>query len=111
VPARIIAFIRSPRTGKDYAIVHACRPWMMLNQVRSSIISKSWHLQHRVHAYDGRQHPVYNSIKAKHLVNCVCVIMETPGIQESWPDREGSGHVILLTRRSEHWAESFLSHI
>ena len=110
MPARIMAFYKSPRTGKEYAIVHACRPWMTLNQERSSVISESWHLQHEVHAGDRRQHPVYNYIKARNLVDCVRVIMKTPGIQNSWPDWEGSGHVILLTLRLKHWAESFLKH-
>ena len=40
----------------------------------------------------------------------VRLIMETPGVQDSWPDREGNGHVILLTRRLEHWADSFILH-
>ena len=58
VPARIMALYKSPRSGKEYAIVHACCPWMMLNQERSSVMSELWHLQHMVHACDGRQHPV-----------------------------------------------------
>jgi hypothetical protein len=110
VPARIVALVKSPRTGRDCAIVHPCRPWMVLNQERSSVISESWHLQHKVHASDGLQHPVYAAIKARDLVGRIRVFMETTGIQETWPDREGSGHVILLTKRSKHWASAFLTH-
>jgi hypothetical protein len=42
------------------------------------------HGTYSIHAEDGRQHPVYVAIKASSLVDCVRVIMETPGIQESW---------------------------
>jgi hypothetical protein len=102
VPARIVALVKSPRTGHDCAIVHPCRPWMVMNQERRSVISESWHLQHKVHAEDGLQHPVYVAIKASSLVDQIRVFMETMGIQETWTDREGSGHVILLTKRSKH---------
>ena len=80
-----------------------------MNCERSSVITESWHMQHQVHA-DGMQHSIYNSIGTSDFVDRAFVIMESPIKCDHWPDLEGSGHVLLVTRRSEHWASSFLTH-
>jgi hypothetical protein len=117
VPARIMALYQDPVTGKDMAIVHACRPMMHLNAERSTVITESWHLQHYIDWVDANDVmkgkllvPVYNPIPADQLVGRVRVYMETQPILESWDDLESSGHVIMATQRSTHWAKAFLSH-
>jgi hypothetical protein len=109
VPARIVALFQCPETKDNMAIVHACRPWMQMNAEKSSVITESWHLQHQVYA-DGLQHPVYNCIETNDFVDRAFVIMESPNICDNLPNKESSWHVILVTRRSEHWAPAFLKH-
>ena len=61
VPARIMLLYLDPRTGVNMACVHACRPWMQMNQARSSVITESWHLQHYIH--QNKRIPHYNHVK------------------------------------------------
>ena len=117
VPARILALYKDPITFKDMAMVHACRPTMEINVLRSSVITESWHLQHFV-AKENEQdpksktvlYPLYNPIEAEKIVNRIKVYMETQQIEDTWDDLESSGHVIVATPRSTHWASAFLSH-
>jgi hypothetical protein len=117
VPARIMALYQDPVTGKDIAIVHACCPMMLSNAERNTVITESWHLQHYIDYIDANDAmkdkilvPVYNPIPADQLLGRVRVYMETQQILESWDDLESSGHVIMATQRSTHWAKAFLSH-
>jgi hypothetical protein len=59
----------------------------------------------RTHLY-----PVYNPIPANNIVDRLLVYMETPNFKVPWPDDESSGHVMVVSKRSTHWANSFLSH-
>ena len=79
-----MALYQDPVTGKDMAIVHACRPMMLLNAERSTVITESWHLQHYIDYIDANDAmkgkilvPVYNPIPADQLVGRVRVYMET----------------------------------
>ena len=108
VPARIMSLYRDPRTGENMSIVHACCPWMEINSNRSSVITKSWHLQHYLH--HNRWIPHCNHVKTSKFVDSVRVFMESHAVFEEWDDEESSGHVVLATRRSEHWADKFLLH-
>ena len=120
VPARIMAMYKHPVTQVDMAIVHACRPMMQVNVEKSSVITESWHLQHIVDEVNPdnedettqqtRLYPMYNPIRTDKFIDRLRVYMETPSLDDSWNDEESSGHVILVTRRSTHWASSFLSH-
>jgi hypothetical protein len=117
VPARILAFYKHPSTFKDMALVHACRPMMEINVIRSSVITESWHLQHMVAKEDeddtrSRSYlcPIYNSILAEAIVDRFYVFMESQEIEDTWEDEEGSGHVLVATKRSTHWASAFCSH-
>jgi hypothetical protein len=100
------------------AIVHACRPWMVKNEERSSVISESWHLQHVRNNKELddksvvlRLIPQYNMIRTSEFVDRIRVFEENPGIQEDWPNNDSSGHVIWVLSRSKHcWADYFVSH-
>ena len=92
------------------AIIHACRPWMVKNEERSSVISESWHLQHvRTHELleEGevvvRLVPQYNMVKTSAFIDRIRVFEENPGIQEDWPNKDDSGHIIWVLSRSKHW--------
>ena len=117
VPAKILALYRNPVSGDDMAIIHACRPWMVKNEERSSVISESWHLQHvRTHELleEGevvvRLVPQYNMVKTSAFIDRIRVFEENPGIQEDWPNKDDSGHIIWVLSRSKHWADQFVCH-
>ena len=117
VPARILALYCDPITGVAMALVHACRPQMVVNVKKSGVITESWHLQHVVDEVDADCTsgatllvPFYNPIPITEFVDRILVYLESPSIESTWVDDESSGHVILVTRRSTHWASTFLSH-
>ena len=99
------------------ALVHACRPQMVVNVKKSGVITESWHLQHVVDEVDSDATSgatllvsFYNPIPIKEFVDKIIVYLELPSIESTWVDDESSVHVILVTRRSTHWASTFLSH-
>ena len=122
VPACLMALYRHPLTNKDMAIVHSCRPRMIKNEERTSVLMESWHLyadkdniyikdDKGVETVQTKYVPMFHTIEADEIVDGVRVYMEDPRIQEYWPLHDSSGHVILLTLRSKHWAKQFLEHI
>ena len=114
VPARIVALYKDPLTGIDKAMVQACHPRMILNEKRSSIITESWHLQSEKDTDDDSAGfvplPLYNQIDESEFIDRIRVYMEFPRFDHVWLDHESSGHVILVAKRSEHWAKQFLDH-
>ena len=112
VPAKILSLYVDPHTGVDMALVHACRPWMQKNYDRSSAITECWHLQY-IRDEDKQSNylplrPYYNIIPASCLTYNIFVVEETPGIHDSMPDNEITGHLIFITDRVTCWAEAFL---
>ena len=121
VPARIVALYKHPDNGEDWAVVHPCRQRQNKNDERSSIITESWHLasirvnvtitnDNNKQTTGQRQLPMYNLIRGTDIVDRVRVYMEDYRIQEDWPCDPSSGHVILLTSRSNRWATDYLDH-
>ena len=103
------------------AIVHSCRPRRVMNNSRTSVITESWHL-YAIRQYtefkdntgrtrrENRYVPMYHMIKADQILDGVRVYLEEPRLLDHWPLTNASGHAILLTPRSLHWAMQFLSH-
>ena len=121
VPARLLALFKDPRTGTDMAIVHSCRPRRVMNDARTSVITESWHL-YAIREYmefeddtgctrkEYRYVPMYHMIKTDEILDGVRVYLEEPRLLDHWPLTNASGHAILLTPRSLHWAFQFLTH-
>ena len=73
-----------------------------------------WHLQSEKDMDDDSaglvRLPLYNHIDASEFVDRKRVYMEFPHFNHVWRDHESSGHIILVTKRSEHWAKQFFDH-
>jgi hypothetical protein len=116
LPARILAFYKHPHTGVDMAIVHPCCQRKNKNANRSSVVTESWHLastwtnpvDKSTNKKIPRLVPMYNLIRGIDIVDRCQVFMEEPVIQEDWPSDKASGHVILLTSRSNRWANDYI---
>ena len=82
IPARIVALYKDPLTRIDKAIVHACRPWMILNEKWSSILTESWLLQSVKDTNDDSARfvclPLYNQIDASAFIDRIRVYIEFP---------------------------------
>ena len=95
-------------------MVQARCPRMILNEKQSSIITESWHLQSEKDTDDDSagfvRLPLYNQIDASEFIGRIRGYMEFPRFDHVWRDHESSGHVILVTKRSVHWAKQFLYH-
>ena len=121
VPARLMALYRHPQSKVEMALVHSCQPQMMKNQERNSVLTESWHLyadKTNIHVSDEKGNqtvatkyiPMFHIIEAEQIIDGVRVYIEDPRIQEYWPIHDSSGHCVLLTSRSKHWAKQFLEH-
>ena len=122
VPAKIIALFEKPGTNEPMALVHACRPWMQKNYNRTSAITESWHLQYwkeddpeppnrsdkkgRRPRQRLRSH--YNLVSVDTIKERIYVVEETPGIHETLPVAEYSGHVVFVLDRKSVWPAKFL---
>ena len=122
VPAKIIALLEDPETKKPMALVHACRPWMQKNYNRTSAITESWHLQYwkeddpeppnrsdkkgRRPRQRLRSH--YNLVSVDTIKERIYVVEETPGIHETLPVAEYSGHVVFVLDRKSVWPAEFV---
>ena len=116
-----MALYRHPQTKVEMALVHSCQPQMKKNEERNSVLTESWHLyadKTNIHVSNenGNQTvatkyiPMFHIIEAKQIVDGVRVYIEDPRIQEYWPIHDSSGHCVMLTSRSKHWAKQFLEH-
>jgi hypothetical protein len=123
VPCRVLALYKHPENGTPMAIIHPCRPWMEVNNHKSSVITEHWNLQcSLVNFYkrpDGtlserngpgrtivrRYLPMYHLVEAKSIKEVVFGVQENGVFPKFW--NETGGNVIIISDRYETWGDCF----
>lgn len=124
VPARVLSFFVDPITHQKKAIVHPCRPWMNINEHKSSVLTESWNLQCTLERFyvddDGtytlvymrgqraklRYAPMYHIVDIHQIIDAVFAISEEDALEISW--KPSGGNVLVICDRDKYWGNEFL---
>jgi hypothetical protein len=133
LPSRVLAFYKHPETGIAMALVLPCRPWMYINENKSSTITKHWNVQSELRPFemgtDGklmeiiddddddqnmrksstnrecRYVPMYHLVEAEQIREVVFGIQENGPFSTCW--KNDGGNVIIVTDRYTSWGNEF----
>jgi hypothetical protein len=52
LPSHVLAFYKHPDTGMAMELVLPCRPWMYMNENKSSTITEHWNVQSELRQFE-----------------------------------------------------------
>jgi hypothetical protein len=132
VPCRVLAFFKHPETATAMALVLPCRPWMNMNEKKTSTITEHWNVQCELRPFvrdedgklqevecntdkNGRQSlprgtewfyvPMYHMVPASTIKEVVFAIQENGPFADCW-GKDG-GNAIIVSDRVTTWGDCF----
>jgi hypothetical protein len=129
LPSRVLAFYKHPETDTAMALVLPCRPWMYINENKSSTITEHWNVQSELRQFEmgtdgklmeiddiqnprkswtnreNRYVPMYHLVEVDKIKEVVFGIQENGPFSTCW--KNDGGNVIIVSDRYTSWGNEF----